>query len=246
MDVAAYAVEAEVEQTHWWFVGRRRLLARELQAAGARNSDRLLDVGTSTGSNLRMLRDLGFENFVGLDASEEAIRFCAAKGFEQVRKGDIRAMPFPDESFDFVMATDVIEHVDEDRLAAREIARVLKPGGRALITVPAFAALWGLQDRQAFHKRRYLMASLSDVLESAGFRLERRYYFNYLLFVPIWVARRLIDGLGLTLRSEGEVNTPWLNALLSKVFALDVATAPLLRPPFGVSIFALVSKPARA
>jgi SAM-dependent methyltransferase len=246
MDLAAYAVEAEVERTHWWFVGRRRLFARELQAAGARHGDRLLDIGTSTGSNLRMLQELGFQNFAGLDASDEAIRFCAEKGFGQVRKGDICAMPFADDSFDFVMATDVIEHVDDDRQAAREIARILKPGGKALITVPAFQALWGPQDRQAFHKRRYRMASLSRVLESAGFRIERRYYFNYLLFVPIWLARKTIDAFGLALRSEGEVNTPWLNILLSKVFAFDVVTAPLLRPPFGVSIFALVSKPGRA
>ena len=242
MEIAVYAAEAEREQDHWWFVGRRRLFAAEMARAGVSRDAAVLDVGTGTGSNLRMLQDLGYTRVTGLDESDEAIRFCASKGLGGVRKGDICAMPFADASFDFVLATDVIEHVDDDRRAAAEILRVLRPGGRALITVPAFQSLWGLQDRQSHHKRRYRKRALRNVLQAGGMRVERSYYFNYLLFVPIWLARRAIDLFGVTVESENQINNPLANRLLSCVFACDVSTAPFLHPPFGVSILAVIKK----
>jgi SAM-dependent methyltransferase len=242
VDRSVYAIEAEVEQSHWWFVGRRRLFARELLKAGNRGGQEVLDVGSGTGSNLRMLRDLGFANVVGLDNSEEAIRFCAEKGLAPVRYGDVCAMPFDSDSFDLVLATDVIEHVDEDNLALREVARVLRPGGKAIITVPAFNLLWGLQDRVAHHRRRYRQRELRGLLEASGLKLVHTFYFNYLLFGPIWLARRLIDIFGLELESEGQLNSPVVNFIFSAIFRLDTWTAPLVRPPLGVSILALVSK----
>jgi SAM-dependent methyltransferase len=243
VDIAVYAVEAKAEATHWWFVGRRKLFARELELARVAKDAAILDVGTGTGSNLRMLRDLGYHNVTGLDSSDEAIRFCAAKGLATVRKGDICAIPFADSSFEFVLATDVIEHVDDDDRAVQEIARVLRPGGKALIAVPAFPALWGLQDRQSFHKRRYRMKPLMRLLQSAGLNVNRNYHFNYFLFLPILLARKAIDLLKLELHSEGQVNSPWLNRILDGIFTVDVSTAPILRPPFGVSILAIASKP---
>jgi len=242
MDVATYAVEAEVEETHWWFVGRRKLFGDELGLEGVPLDARVLDVGTGTGSNLRMLRDLGYTRITGLDASEEAVRHCASKGFGYVRAGDICAMPFADASFDLVLATDVIEHIDDDGRAAAEIARVLAPAGKALITVPAFPSLWGLQDRQAFHKRRYRMGPLLDLLRSAGLRPSRSYHFNFLLFAPIWTARRLIDLAGLSLESENQLNSSLINRILSSIFTLDVNVARYVRAPFGVSILVVAAK----
>jgi SAM-dependent methyltransferase len=242
MDIATFDVEAEAEATHWWFVGRRDLFAAELAQAGVKPTSRVLDVGTGTGANLRMLRDLGFTDVTGLDASDEAIGHCASKGLGTVRKGDICQLPFEDACFDAVLATDVLEHVDDDSAAAREIARVLAPGGRALITVPAFQSLWGLQDRQAFHKRRYRMKQLLLVLREAGLSPCRSYYFNYLLFVPIYLARRVIDLLRLNLKSEGQVNTPVINRILLGIFSLDVWTASRIKPPFGVSILVVAAK----
>ena len=244
METGVYEVEAALESHHWWFTVRRALFARELAAAGLAPELRILDIGTSTGTNLRMLRDLGCRDVTGLDASAEAIAYCAAKGLGNVRQGDVCALPFADASFDFVLATDILEHVDDDRRAMAEIARVLVPGGRALITVPAFQSLWGLQDEVSRHKRRYRLAGLLGPVEAAGLIVTKRYYFNYLLFAPIWLARQLIRLLGLKLKSENSVNTPLVNRILTAIFRLDVATAPRLRPPFGVSILALARKPA--
>jgi SAM-dependent methyltransferase len=241
-DLALYAVEARVEATHWWFVGRRKLFARELAAVSPVANARVLDVGTGAGSNLRMLRDAGYHNVVGLDASDAAISFCAKKGFDIVRKGDICEMPFGDGSMDIILATDVVEHVDDDARAVREIERVLAPGGTALLTVPAFQCLWGLQDEKAFHKRRYRLREFERLLMSAGLVPVKRYYFNYLLFVPLWLARQVFRIFKVTADSESEINTPLLNLILSGVFAVDTATARFIKPPFGVSILAVVKK----
>ena len=159
----------------------------------------------------------------------------AQKGLGQVTNGDICAMPWPDNSFDLVLATDVIEHVDDDATALAEINRVLRPGGVVLVTVPAFQSLWGLQDKVAHHKRRYRMAGLRDRVRGAGLRIERSFYFNYLLFPAIWAARRVLDVVKPKIGSENQINTPVVNAILGVIFRFDVATAPFLRLPFGVS-----------
>jgi SAM-dependent methyltransferase len=242
MEATTLAVEAEVEETHWWFAGRRRLFGRELTFSGLTSQSIVLDVGTGTGANLRMLHDLNVRRVTGLDCDETSIRFCDSKGLGNVRLGDICAMPFADRRFDFVIATDVIEHVDNDVAALREIARVLNNGGKALIAVPAFSSLWGLQDIVAHHKRRYRLRPLLQKMRDAGLDPVRSYYFNYLLFMPIWLARRLISLFGIKRDSEAEFNSPLLNKFFSIIFTIDTHTAPLLHPPFGVSILAIGEK----
>src|SRR5690606_39228932 len=110
---------------------------------------------------------------------------------------------------------------------------------RVLVTVPAFRMLWGLQDRVSQHKRRYRMAELVARLEQAGLGVHRRFHFNYLLFLPILLARRIIALFGNDLQSENQVNSPSVNRVLSWVFRFDVWTAPIVKPPFGVSCLAV-------
>jgi SAM-dependent methyltransferase len=245
MDVATYKIEAEIEATHWWFVGRRRLFAFEIKQIGLAREAAVLDIGTSTGTNLRMLRTLGYNNVQGLDVSDDAIRYCIEKGFHSVRQGDVCSMPFVSNAFDLILATDIIEHVDDDARAIKEIARVLKPSGAVLITVPTFRCLWGLQDKVARHKRRYRKGELLKLVMASGMQIERQYYFNYVLFIPIWLARRFIRWFRLGLTSESEVNSPTINRLLSIVFGIDTMTAPRLHPPFGVSALVLARKEPR-
>ncbi len=235
MDVGTYEIEAAYEESHWWFVGRRSLFLSEIGRLGLPKDARILDVGTSTGTNLRMLRDAGYTNVLGLDSSEESIRWTNAKGLPEVIKGDVCDLPFDRGSFDLVLATDVLEHVDDDARAVAEIARILKSDGHVLITVPSFKMLWGLQDVVAHHKRRYRMPQLLRLVESGRLSPTRSYYFNFILFLPILLARRLINILGINLRSEAEVNSPVLNRVLMGIFHADIATAPHLKPPFGVS-----------
>ena len=239
MEALTYAIEAQVEATHWWFVARRKLLADLIVRYRVPADAGVLDIGTGTGTNLRLLRELGFANRRGIDTSEEAIRWCAEKGLGKVQQGDISALPFGDGQFGLVLATDVIEHVDDDLRAMAEVRRVLAPGGVAIVTVPAFQSLWGLQDEVARHKRRYRLKSLRQLLQDSGLACVESFYFNYLLLVPIWVARQLIRRAGLKLHSENQLNTPLLNRLLTWIFLADVATAGVIHPPAGVSIAAV-------
>lgn len=243
MLTATYAVEAAIEETHWWYVGRRRLFGREIRKAAVPEKAEILDVGTGAGTNLRMLRDLGFPRVIGLDTSDDAIRWCAAKGLGDVCNGSITEIPFSENRFDLVLATDVIEHVDDDFRAVSEIARVLAPGGRALITVPAFPSLWGLQDEVGQHKRRYRLSELTDLVSRGGLNITHAYYFNYLLFLPIWIVRRFIWSTRIHLDSEAQLGSAVLDKILSGIFTLDILTAHAVRPPFGVSIFLFAEKP---
>jgi SAM-dependent methyltransferase len=242
MDDAVYAVEAEVEATHWWFTERRRLFARLITRMALPSDARILDIGTSTGTNLRMLCDLGFTRYEGLDCSEEAVRWCAAKKCGKVTLGDICELPYPDQTFDLILATDIIEHVDDDVAALREIRRALKPGGRALITVPAFGMLWGAHDETARHKRRYRAHELLERIAAADLRAGQRFYFNYLLFLPILCVRTLVRRAGIRMQSENQLNTGALNRIFQWIFRADISTAPYLHPPFGVSYLVLADR----
>jgi SAM-dependent methyltransferase len=242
MKSETYDAEAEIEEGHWWFVVRRELFARLLEEFGPTRSDPVLDIGTGTGANLRMLQAQGHYNVVGLDMSDAAISYCASKGLGTVKKGDICDLPFPNNAFSFVFATDVIEHVDDDEKALREIHRVLIPGGKVLFSVPAFPSIWGLQDEVSHHKRRYRMELLIDRIKRADLVPITAFHFNFLLFVPIWLARQLFKIAKPQIRSEAEVNSPLLNKLLMRIFRWDVSVARWLKPPFGVSILVVAER----
>jgi SAM-dependent methyltransferase len=243
MEVPSYSAEDEIEADHWWFRGRRRLFGGVLRRLAIPKDGCILDAGTSSGSNLRLLRDRGFVDFRGLEISEQAIDICAKKGLGPVEQGDVCDMPFPDASFDFIFATDVIEHIDRDDAALGEIMRVLKPGGYCLATVPAFPSLWGHQDIKCYHKRRYRSAGFLAKLTASGLEPVNWYHFNYLLFLPIWAMRRLLRLFSKSARSEIQFNTPLLNLLLRGIFTLDILTAPLLKPRFGVSLLVIARRP---
>lgn len=183
-----------------------------------------------------------FQNVSGIDKSPLAVGFCAEKGLGKVFLGDICELPFENGQFKLVLATDILEHVEDDSVALGEIRRVLAPGGVVLITAPAFNCIWGMQDDISHHKRRYLIAPLIERLEKAGFTRLESFYFNYILFFPIWAARRVIRLLGIRLKSENEINTRLINDVFSRLFAFDVLSARRIKPPVGVSAFVMARR----
>ena len=157
MEQHTYGIMNDVEDKHWWFVGRRAILesflARTVESIRQPNSTvRILDVGCGTGANLEMLKQYGESE--GVDVSDDALEFCRKKGLK-VHKGLAEELPFPDETFDLVTALDVVEHLDDDIAGLKEMLRVLKTGGKTLIFVPAFMWLWGVQDDISNHRIRY-------------------------------------------------------------------------------------------
>src|SRR5207302_9025907 len=175
---------------------------------------RILDVGCGTGANLQMLAQHGASE--GVDVSPEALEFCRARGLSKVKLGAAESLPFEDASFDLVTGLDVVEHLDDDMAGLREMRRVLRPDGRAVLFVPAFMFLWGVQDDISNHRRRYTLPELKQKLRDAGLVVERARYANITFFVPILVGRVLMRLTGLRPGSEDNITIGALNGLLGR------------------------------
>jgi SAM-dependent methyltransferase len=242
VELSVYEAEHENELSHWWFVERRRMIGRILGKLDIGYSSRILDVGTSTGTNLRLLKELGFVNVVGVEPDSQAGQFARIKTGIEVLVADCTSLPFGSAEFDCVLATDVLEHIEDDEKAVQEIVRVLRPGGHLVVTVPAFMALWGIQDDLSHHKRRYRKERISNLLSAQGLVVHHSWYFNFILFPAIFVARKILKRTNAQLRSEGDINTRSLNLVLGVLFRLDCFLAPVLRVPFGVSVCLVSSR----
>lgn len=242
MDADTYLIEAKIEEKHWWFVGRRKLIASIIHGLRIPYDSYILDVGVSSGTNLRLLNGLGYKNFCGVDINKEAIELCTQKGLGHVCAGDICNLPYKDNQFHLVLATDILEHVDDDIKALSEIKRVLHNSGYAIITVPAFKFLWGIQDNVGHHKRRYGRKELETKLKYVGMQCLENFYFNYLLFLPILFTRKLIQLFKFKLKSENQINTAMINWMFSNIFSFDIWSAQLIKPPVGVSQMIVAKK----
>lgn len=231
-----YPIMFRVEQEHWWYTGRRKILTAFVEQICRQVTDRrprILDVGCGTGANLLMLSEYGEAE--GVDISEDALAFCRERGLDKVRLGAGEKLPYEDGTFDLVTALDVVEHMDDDLAGLREMRRVLRPGGRVLLFVPTFMFLWGLQDDVSNHRRRYRLPELRRVLEQAGFEIERTTYANITFFLPILVMRQLMRLTGLKADSENNINVTALNGVLGSVFGAESWLLKFMNLPFGVS-----------
>ncbi len=231
-----YPIMFRVEQSHWWYTGRRTILADFVEKICRQVTDRrprILDVGCGTGANLLMLSQYG--DAEGVDISEDALAFCRERGLDKVKLGAAEELPYEDGTFDLVTAFDVVEHIDDDLAGLREMRRVLRPGGRVLLFVPTFMFLWGLQDDVSNHRRRYRLPELQRVLEQAGFEIERTTYANITFFLPILAMRQLMRLTGVKADSENNINVSALNGVLGSVFGAESWFLKRMNLPFGVS-----------
>ena len=230
-----YPILFEVEQSHWWHVGRRKIIASFVEEICRRldHRPRILDVGCGTGANLLLLSQYG--DAEGVDISDDALTFCRERGLDKVKSGSAEQLPYEDTSFDLVTALDVVEHLDDDLAGLKEMRRVLRPGGYALIFVPTFMFLWGLQDDVSNHRRRYRMSQLKGVMADAGLEIERSTYVNVTFFLPILLIRQLMKLTGIKAQSENNINVPALNGVLGSLLASERIPLRYLNLPFGVS-----------
>jgi SAM-dependent methyltransferase len=263
-----YEVMFNVEDDHWWFVGRRAIVFMQIeealgarafsppaldQALPAENQQtgmrsrpdalpalRLLDIGCGTGATMDHLNSYG--QVVGIDLSEIPLSFSRRRGHDRVICASATELPFEDDSYDLITALDVIEHLDDDVKGLREIRRVLSPGAPAVIFVPAFQSLWGPNDDQSGHKRRYRIDQLRAAVEAAGLHIERISYANITMFIPIWLGRKILKLLGRTEQAENRINHRSINKLLAVVFASEAEWLRRHTLPFGVSIVCLARK----
>jgi len=236
-----YDIELRIESFHWWFVVRRKLLKSLLSSLNVSKDCITLDIGCGTGANLKILGSIGF-NVIGIDRSIYALSLTQKNINSPLINGDLNELPVRPGSVGIVIATDVLEHLNNDVNGIHEFYQVLKDGGILILTVPAFKLLWGTQDVVTGHKRRYSKKDILNKLREEGFDILRSSYFNFFLFFPILLGRRFINLLGLKIESENKINFPLLNFFLKMIFSLEPRILKHVSFPFGVSIFCVGRK----
>lgn len=230
----------QVEQGHFWHAPRRRLLMRlvEQQLSASADGD-VLDVGCGSGRFVQALRERGHDAY-GVDPHD-----CAATSNEGwFALGLAESLPFASGRFTLVTALDSLEHVD-DAKALHEIARVLRPGGRLVASVPAHDWLWSARDVRAGHLRRYDRARLRQRVHDAGFEITQVSGYQFFLLPllaasRLWQPGRVARGAG-TLAEEDWPSAP-LNSVLRLVNDCEVALARWLPMPTGSSLIVVARK----
>ena len=235
----------DIEEEHWWYVARRKIVFEWVfRVLAGRDSPRVLDVGCGTGFNMEYLQANGYRDVVGLDVSTEALFYCRSRDLSPLVCGDGASLPLRDASFDLILALDMLEHLAGDVLALQEFARLLAPGGSLLLFVPALPLLWGLQDEVSHHYRRYTSGELARKLGLAGLSVKKLTYANMFLFPLILAGRTVLSLFGNRIRgtSENDLHPGWSNGMLQAVFAAERPLLRYMNLPLGVSMLCVAQK----
>jgi SAM-dependent methyltransferase len=231
---------AELDQRHWWYVARRKVIAELIRRRAKLPANaRLLEIGCGTGHNLAMLAEFGHVDALEVD---DAARVVAAKRLGR----NVLSAPLPDltgvrqRHYDMVAAFDVVEHIPDDRAAIAGIARLLRPGGKLVLTVPAHQWMWSAHDVVNHHQRRYSKGQLRQLIEGSPLKLDRIGYFNSLLF-PVAVAERLASKVRGKEDADLAMPTGPINQALERIFAAERSLIGRVPLPPGLSLFAVAS-----
>jgi SAM-dependent methyltransferase len=244
MEPVEYEVMEQVERTYWWHIGRLEILRREL-ARRVPNDARpveILNVGCGTGGTIRMLEEFG--RVRNVDVSDHAIVFMRQQGFGNVDKVEGHVLPYADGRFDVVAAFDVLEHIEDDRAALAEWARVVRPGGLVLITVPAYQWLWSSHDVAMHHHRRYARADIRRLADVVG--LERaRVSYAIVFSLALVVGFRMIERLrGAGPQKASYVGVPdRVNRLFTRLLRVEARLHGVVSFPAGSSVIATLHRP---
>ena len=250
MECVAYDQFLTLERDHWWFVGRRRsyftilshFLPRERELA-------IADIGCGVGGMLPELDAFGHP--VGVDSDLQSIKICRDRGFPNSFVGGADLLPLAADSHDLVTFFDCLEHLDDDEGALAEVLRVLKPGGTAFFSVPAYQFLFSNNDRVAHHKRRYTRSELVRKVRKAGMTVEKATYVNVVLFPLILPAvlllklkERLLPKLNDTRSNLTHAPGKLVNTILGAIFGGEGRVLKYVSSPLGHSQVLVARKPA--
>lgn len=241
MELAAYQSLRDLQDHHWWFVGRRRIVAKLVERfVPLPRAARVLEAGCGYGGNLAMLGNLGDVDAFEFD--DDARAHAATLLRRPVGFGRLPdAIGFEHERFDLIAMLDVLEHIDDDVGSLRTLGERLAPGGSLLLTVPAVPWLWSDHDVLHQHKRRYTRALLTRRLHEAGLEIAGIGYFNALLF-PLALAQRLWARLAGGGGVDHSAPPEPLNAILTGIFSLESRILGRVPFPIGLSLFAVARK----
>lgn len=239
MQKAEYIRMAERETSYWWHLGRLHLIEAYLkQVSKSKKPLKILNVGCGTGGTISLLERYGMVDNV--DVSDDAIAFTKQRGYSRLKKVDGISLPYEENSYDLVVAFDVLEHIDDDHGALQEWRRVLKDGGMVLITVPAYRWLWTEHDVSLQHFRRYTRKHLRSTLEGANLNVQHLSH-AFVVFLPLIVGFRFLHKLSgrATTAETSYVNVaPWINTFFIQILKTEAKFHPRVAFPAGTSIIA--------
>jgi SAM-dependent methyltransferase len=243
MDDFIYDIRWREDETEWRASARRELAIYLLQRFRSKPGKlSMLDVGCGTGVLVRQLQTFG--DAYGIDVSLKAVQYSRQRGSSSTAVGSAEELCFTKGAFDFVTMIEVLEHLEDDLKALRDIRALMQPSGTLILTVPAFQSLWSRRDVNLHHKRRYTIRELREKLIEGGFRPLFCTYIDSFLFLPLWFLASLTRFTRESRRLEMyEVSAPApINALLLGVCRLERDIYTRMKLPFGVSI-ACVARP---
>ncbi len=242
MDRAVYDRMREHQRDHWWFRGRRAILATLIGALDLPKGARILEVGCGPGGNISMLKEFG--EVTAMEPDEASRAYAAESNGVSVVGGLLPGpLPFEPASFDLVCAFDVIEHVDDDAGSVAALAGLLKRGGYMATTVPAQPWMWSRHDEAHHHKRRYRLSGYRKLFEAAGLKVAKASYFNSLLFPPIAAIRAAKMAIGSTASDDDGMPSKPVNRALAALFGAERHWLRVGSLPVGVSIVLIARKP---
>jgi len=245
MERAVYDRMAELDQQHWWFTARRRILAEVIRRVvrPPKGAD-ILEIGCGTGHNLDMLGTFG--RVEGSEYDDHARAIAAERIGRPVTKVCLPDLTAYDEGrFDLIALLDVLEHVDADAATLKSILSRLKPGGALLLTVPINPWMWSAHDVSHHHKRRYRPREIKAMLRAAGFDIQLCSPFNTLLYPAVAAARIAGKAMGRD-KADDEMPGKAVNSVLDTVFGMEAGLIGRVPMPFGVSLVAVARRPRGA
>jgi SAM-dependent methyltransferase len=245
MDEKMMKATLSVDEHHWWYRGRRRVIRAELDRLPLPAAARVLDAGCGSGRTMAELVDYG--EVSGIELNADAAALAHDRGLGEVHIGRLEELPWDEATFDLITCLDVIEHVSDDVAALVELRRVARPGAFLLVTVPAYQALWSRHDEFNHHFRRYSRPMLRSAALSAGWQIQRVSSFNSLLFAPAAAVRLAQRRRGNSSNGHSstdlEVGPAWLNDVLERPLALEANWLGRGRTlPVGLSLLAVLRR----
>lgn len=244
MDIKEYEVMFDAEDRHWWYLGMQRITTGLLAQSYPKGGNlRILDAGCGTGAALQYLSPFGV--VVGCDLEPLALQFCRKRNLEQLSQSTVLSLPFREAEFDLVTSFDVLYHraVPDRDQAMLEFNRVLKPGGRVFLRLPAYNWLRRRHDRAVHTVHRFTVGEVRDALLAAGFAVEKLSYANTILLPLALVERFLESALSLEQKRSALQESPsWSHRFLARVLYGEAAWLQRHSFPWGLSVIAIGRK----
>lgn len=241
MDATEQERYYKLGKEYWWLAGKYQVVYNQIRGSynGFAGKLNVLDIGCGPGNMLDFLR--GWGNVMGTDLYSSALSYCRSRGYHGLFTSKAEQLAVKNGTFDFVMALDVIEHIDNDVKALEELYRIINKGGRLCLTVPAFMLLWGDHDEMYGHKRRYTVNEISSKVKKAGFIVERATYFEAIFFLPLFLFRTMKRIF--RRQADDFVKIPkWLNTALRGLLLMEGYLLKLINMPFGATILCIAVK----